>query len=190
MNQLLSNSYCNIKNIFIKNINLVRGNKILDLGCGWRGNFFAENSENYYGIDSNQRLIKRLKKSKTGTYTAMDARELKFESDYFDYVISVSVVHHLSQEDIAKILSEVRRVLKKGGKIIIADGVYPQNKWNIIGWLLRFLDRGRYVRTKFDLRSLLSVNLNIEKEYYFVDKIFAYSVFVLSFKSKTGKGYA
>ncbi len=182
MNELLSDSYRNIKKIILKNIPRDKGSKILDIGCGWRGNFCAIDPDCYYGADNDRRVIEALKKSATGSFFVMDAKGLRFDSEYFDYVISVSLLHHLPKDQLKDAMLEVKRVLKKEGKIIFADGVYPESKFNLAGWLIRFLDRGRYVTDRHSLRKLLSGYFYIEKEYYFVDKIFAYSLFVMSIK--------
>jgi len=182
MNRLLSNSYRNIKKIILENIDLEKRTKILDVGCGWRGNFCAIDPAQYYGADNDRRVIECLKKSATGFFSVMDTKELKFNSEYFDYVISVSLLHHLSDDELKDAMLEVKRVLKEGGKIIFADGVYPESKFNFAGWLIRFFDKGRYVRNRHRLRNLLSAYFHIEKEYYFVNKIFAYSLFVMSIK--------
>ena len=94
----------------------------------------------------------------------------------------MSFLHHLSQDELPQAMAEVKRVLKNRGKVIFADGVYPESKFNIAGWLIRFFDRGRYVRDRHSLRKLLSGYFHIEKEYYFVDKIFPYSLFEMSVK--------
>ena len=180
---LLKNSYNNTKNIIFKNACLVPGAKILDVGCGRRGNVYGIDPKAYTGIDSHFGGINRHKGDFTGRYYPMDAQKLSFDALFFDCVISVSLLHHLSAVELKNMMMEIKRVLKEDGKIIIADGVYPERKANILGWLIRFLDRGRYVRTKYELKSLLSRYFCIEKEYYFVDKIFAYSIFVMGCKN-------
>ena len=179
---MLSNSYKILKKIFQDHMKIRPDMRVLDVGCGWRGNFLALEPDSYYGIDSNLNLIERLQRSKTGAYSLMDAAALDFENEYFDYVMSVSLLHHLSCAELKKAVFEIKRVLKKEGKVIFADGVYPRSKLNFAGWLIRFFDRGRYVRGKEELSELLLEYFNIDKEYYFVDKIFAYSLFVMSFK--------
>ena len=179
---LLANSYEILKGIFLDNMEIRRDMKVLDIGCGWRGNFCNIDPGSYYGTDRDSKVIEPLITSNTGYFSAMDVKELKFDSEYFDYAISVSLLHHLSADELKDVVAEVKRVLKKGGKIIFADGVYPESKFNLAGWLIRFFDRGRYVRGRDSLRKLLSGYFFIEKEYYFTDKIFAYSLFVMSIK--------
>ena len=180
---LLNKSYETLRKIFLDHMKSSPDTRVLDVGCGWRGNFCGIDPNCYYGTDKNPMVIERLKHSGTGFFSVMDVKELKFESGYFDYVMGVSFLHHLSQDELPQAISELKRVLKKEGKVTFADGVYPQSKLNIAGWLILFFDRGRHVRDRHSLRRLLSGYFHIEKEYYFVDKIFAYSLFVMSFKN-------
>ena len=49
-----------------------------------------------------------------------EAKRLPYEDDIFDYVVAMSVLSLLStRERIRKVLGELRRVLKPGGKIIV-----------------------------------------------------------------------
>ncbi len=186
---LLDKSYTNLKKILLENMCLSRHVRVLDIGCGAKGNIYGIDPKAYVGIDNQGVLIKHLKESLSGEYHVMDTKELKFDSEYFDYVISVSLLHHLSADELKDAMLEVKRVLKKGGKIIFSDGVYPESKFNLAGWLIRFFDRGRHVRGKHSLRNLLSGYFHIEKEFYFVDRIFAYSVLVMRPKNKGEKIY-
>jgi len=182
MNKLLANSYRNIKEIILEAVNAVEGARVLDIGCGKRGNFCSIDPKFYYGMDKDAGVINYLNKEKNGSFFVMDSKELKFDSEYFDFVMNVSLLHHLSPKDMDDAVVGIKRVLKEKGKVIFCDGVYPQSKLNIAGWLIRFFDKGRYVRNKDDLRGLLLEYFRIDKEYYFVDKIFAYSLFVMSLK--------
>ncbi|MCG2712668.1 MAG: class I SAM-dependent methyltransferase [Candidatus Omnitrophica bacterium] len=179
---LLDKSYSNLKKILLENMCLSEGSRVLDIGCGVRGNVYGIDPKAYVGIDNQGIFIKHLKESQSGIYHVMEAGNLKFDDKCFDYIISVSLLHHLSAVELKDAMSEVKRVLKKEGKVIVADGVYPESKFNLAGWLIRFFDKGRYVRCKHSLRELLTGYFYIEKEYYLVDKIFAYSLFVMSIK--------
>lgn len=51
-----------------------------------------------------------------------DARDLPFEPNQFDVVISSWVIHHMSDpDDRARVLREIGRVLKPGGRAVIID---------------------------------------------------------------------
>jgi SAM-dependent methyltransferase len=56
----------------------------------------------------------------------MDATSLEFDSDTFDVGLMLDVVEHLHPPILEKVLQEVGRVLKPGGKLIIHT---VPNKW-------------------------------------------------------------
>jgi hypothetical protein len=49
-------------------------------------------------------------------------------------------------------ITEMKRVCKQNGRIIVIDAVYPKNP---LGFILFKIDRGRYRRKFKDLKSLL-----------------------------------
>ena len=113
--------------IFIKNLPLKR-QRVLDIGCG-SGHLLQLMSRYFkylYGIDNSEEMIKKAKKNlKKASFCCQDANFLPYPREYFDYVISHTAFHHLKKE---KALEEARRVLKKGGKLLIVDVAWEQNK--------------------------------------------------------------
>lgn len=182
MRSILSKSYHLLGKFYNEQMSFAEDLKVLDIGCGYRGNFTRIPANIYKGIDTNQKAIDYLRQTKNGEYRLMDALKLKFKDLYFDYIISTSFFHHLSDAQVKIISKQMKRVLKNNGKAIIADGVFPESKLNILGRLVRLLDRGRYVRHRKDFREVFLDDFNIEKERYFVEKIFAYCVLVMSKK--------
>ncbi len=176
---LLDKVYNILKKMYLENMDIRAQTRILDLGCGLRGNFMGIPAQAYIGIDVQEKIISKLKGRNDGKYEFMDAKKLAFEDNYFDYIISTSLFHHLSQAQCLLLCDQVKAKLKKEGLAIFADGVYPQSRWNIAGRLIRFFDRGRYVRGKESYKKIFLNNFRIEKEYYYVSNVFAYSVLVM-----------
>jgi ubiquinone/menaquinone biosynthesis C-methylase UbiE len=111
--------------------------KILEIGCGNCRNLipFEYNDFDCYGIDFSQEMLKcameygkkhelkiKLKQAK--------ATEIPFETNSFDYILFVSVLHHLNKEERAKSLREIKRVLKPNGRAIIS--VWNKMQWKFI----------------------------------------------------------
>lgn len=66
------------------------------------------------------------------------AEELPFEGNTFDVVTTSLALHHTN---VRKVLSEVRRVLKSGGKAAIGD-VTANNTWrSMAGFMFRLFDQ-------------------------------------------------
>ncbi len=91
---------------------------VLDLGCG--DGFFAQTVFGHLdtGIDMDEGEVSRA--VKRGTYDkamVVDATKMPFKNGSFNTVISNCVMEHIP--DIEKAISEVHRVLKPGGRLII-----------------------------------------------------------------------
>jgi SAM-dependent methyltransferase len=97
--------------------NLSAGQQVLDAGCGRQMKVCKElsNTARVVGIDLDSALETDNREAPFGIRG--DLSRLPFSSDYFDMVISRSVVEHL--EDPAQVFREFHRVLKPGGKIVI-----------------------------------------------------------------------
>jgi len=53
---------------------------------------------------------------------------LPYGDDSFDAVTSTLMLHHLTQDQRARALAEVRRVLRPGGRLVVADFAPPHNR--------------------------------------------------------------
>lgn len=109
---------------FIKRfINIKKGARILDLGCGL-GNltwYFKTVKAKVIGVDISPQSIAYAKaniKSANITFQVQSAHNLDFIDNYFDAVIGNGILHHL---DLKKALPEILRILKPGGRIFFTE---------------------------------------------------------------------
>jgi len=94
----------------------------LDLGCGdgYGAMFLASHVKKLTGIDVDKGLIAKAGEKYGGDnrfFMAYDGKKLPFDDDAFDAVISFQVIEHV--KDDRRFVSEARRVLKKGGVLIL-----------------------------------------------------------------------
>ncbi len=92
--------------------------KCLDLGCGWGNNLFFLKYEGYdcYGVDFSSTAIEHLKPDFGDKVYQGDAVELKYDNSAFDFVIDRASIQHNPKQDISRVIVEVHRVLKSGGR--------------------------------------------------------------------------
>jgi 2-polyprenyl-3-methyl-5-hydroxy-6-metoxy-1,4-benzoquinol methylase len=107
--------------------------KILDIGCsyGWFEKFVGEKAEKIIGIDLDEKDLENAKsevKLKNVKFEKGSALNLKkFKKDYFDIVIMFDVIEHIPKNSEDLVLKEIKRVLKKNGKLLIST---PANNFS------------------------------------------------------------
>lgn len=120
-----------------------RGKKVLEIGYGMGTDLrtFRENGAKVYGVDitpEHNRLARLNFKlhRETAELKLCDAANLPFPSGTFDIVYSNGVLHHTP--DTVRCLSEAYRVLKPGGRLILA--LYRKN--SAYHWIQMLLVNG------------------------------------------------
>ncbi len=104
----------------IKALQPKKGEKILDIGCGigFYANYIAKTGAKTYGIDMSSEYIKQAKKYAKFkiNFKVADANKLPFKNGFFDKVLMTEVLEHIP--DYKKALTQLCRVLRKGGKLL------------------------------------------------------------------------
>jgi tRNA (uracil-5-)-methyltransferase TRM9 len=147
--------------IKIKEENKEREIKFLDLGCG-NGKYlsFCEDYETY-AVDNSENLLKIVKErypkvniiNSDVTSIFNDNR-----SNYFDYIISIAVIHHLSDEKRRiNMINEMIKLLKKEGKGLISA-------WSIN------IDKEKYKKIDDKNNYLIPWQKKYERYYHLFEK--------------------
>jgi ubiquinone/menaquinone biosynthesis C-methylase UbiE len=121
-----------------------KNDKILDFGCG-SGAFTFKISKftsgEVIGIDIAKEFIRsanvffKPKNIRNLKFKLSNTKKLKFKDNYFNKILLVDVIHHLDK--IKPIILELKRILKKNGKII----VYEPNKLNPLIFLIHLIEK-------------------------------------------------
>ncbi len=139
---------------------------ILDNGCGT--GFMSQFLKGYevIGLDMSPEMIKLAKKRYSKVLLG-DAQNMPFGNSSFQIVINRGVLHHL--EDPEKGISEINRVLKKGGEAVFTEPIA-----SFVNLIPRTFLRGTKhfspLHKNFqekELIRIISSHLEIEKIYYF-----------------------
>lgn len=107
---------------------------ILEIGCGYGRllRILAKNSKNVIGIDFSKKMIEssreNLKNLKNVDVILMNADNLSFKDNSFDYVVCLDASFGNMPKIEQKSLNEMKRVCKKDGEIIIS--VFSENAKN------------------------------------------------------------
>lgn len=114
--------YTSLNNLILsllKREGLKKGDKILDAGCG-TGGMLLKLSKRYMaeGVDISAEALKFCARRKVRV-VAGSLDKLPFDKNTFDAVISLDVIYHKHVKDDFGAISELVRVLKPGGKLIL-----------------------------------------------------------------------
>jgi SAM-dependent methyltransferase len=100
------------------------GKRVLEVGCGnaYTLGKYAEHGAEVYGLDITEAAVGLSRQrfdyqGLKGDFRVGNAEELPYESDYFDCICSMGVLHHVPDPE--KAVSEIYRCLKPGGRLIV-----------------------------------------------------------------------
>ena len=110
--------------------------RVLDICCGTgdQAVFFAKTGAIVAGIDLSPQMIgTALKKQKKDNladiyFQAADAAKLPFLDPVFDVALISLALHEIESKKRDEVLSEMKRVVKKGGRLIFVDFSCPLPK--------------------------------------------------------------
>ena len=118
----------------INSMNIIHGDKVLDVGVGTGLSLpLYPNHCEVTGIDLSREMLKKAREKvnkQNLTHVSlreMDASNLEFDDDTFDHVIATFVISVVP--DPVKVISEMKRVCKKTGNIVIVNHFQSNNKF-------------------------------------------------------------
>ncbi len=119
--------------------------RVLDVGCGPGTNckYFA--SCDYTGLDINPQYIQYARRKYGRNFIVQDVCTFQAPAeDRYDFVLSNSLLHHLDDSAVHRILTQLAHLLLPSGCVHIIDLVLP-DKVGVPRWLAAN-DRGDYPR--------------------------------------------
>ncbi|WP_179944390.1 corrinoid protein-associated methyltransferase CpaM [Kosmotoga pacifica] len=125
-----------------------KGQRVLDLGCGTGALTLraAQKDAKVKGIDVNSQMLEIAQKrvSEANLTTNIELCEMGVvelgdeESESYDVVMNGLCFSELTEDELIYTLKEVKRLLKPGGFLLIADEVRPKSTLKrILNWLIR-----------------------------------------------------
>lgn len=117
-------------------VNLSEGQQLVDVGCG-TGTFLKMAAKRFpkarlVGVDASHDMLSEARKTLGKLPIELmyaDAAHLPFPDASCDFAVSVLTFHHLPHGVKIRAIQEISRVLKRGGKCVIADFGRAATKW-------------------------------------------------------------
>ncbi len=125
---------------FVNYYKLGPGSKVLDVGCA-KGFMLFDLKRQFpdievKGLDISNYAIDNAHPGIRQFLTVGDARNLDYEDDHFDLVISINTVHNLDIEDCKKSIKEISRVSKKNSFLTVDAFNNAEEKRRMYMWNL------------------------------------------------------
>jgi len=144
-----------------------RARRVLDVGCGPGTNTPSFGCCEYLGIDINPGYIADARRRYGRRFVVADVTEYSVASEgKFDFILVNSLLHHITDDGVRKLLSHLSSLLSADGHAHIVDILLPERR--SIPWMLARLDRGEFPRPIPALRRLVEESFDVvdSEEHY------------------------
>jgi ubiquinone/menaquinone biosynthesis C-methylase UbiE len=161
---VLENHFKAVRALIQLELRLGQGLRSLDLGCG--PGAFADlfDGDDYVGVDLNRRYIDHASRVHKGTFLCGDARRVDLPDARFDQVLIFGLLHHLPDDDVRAVLSEGRRLMVPGGRLLVIEDIPAVSPLNLIGHLIHHVENGEHIRPPDEYRRLYAGVGRLERE--------------------------
>jgi ubiquinone/menaquinone biosynthesis C-methylase UbiE len=137
--------------------------RVLEIGCsaGNISSIFCQFPDiEFTGIDIDPGAIdlakRRFRKCPNFNFSVTSVEELSRQGKEFDYVLFAAMLHHVSDEDGLRLLSDAVKCTARGGQLVICE---PEALKASDGWFLHFFyskfEQGNFLRFREDLIELV-----------------------------------
>lgn len=136
------------------------GHSLLEVGAG-TGNcrILMPDSTRYLWLDHDVQKLSGFRKKHPNELAVMgDGTQLCFKDKSVDYALCAAVLHHLNDAELALLLNELQRVVRR--RLIVLDPVDCQDR--TMSNLLWKYDRGSFPRTTQRIQTILERQFNLD----------------------------
>lgn len=131
---------------------------VLEFGSGVGTNSQVFHPSYYLGADCDGKRVSYASKLfPKYSFITIKGSLLPLQNNTVDYILIISVLHHIKTELIPDYLEEFRRVLKSSGAIIILEPYFIKRS-GLNYLLMKCFDRGKYIQAEGDYIGLFENN--------------------------------
>lgn len=143
---------------------------VLDIGCGFGEFAGVVFNQVEMGVDINSSELERALAGKKYKKVAWaDARKLPFKDKTYKTVVSVSVLEHIENAELA--VSEIYRVLKPGGIFVFSVPTTKMRDELIVPKILYFLGIKKWGDKYFDLHKRAFRHVNLKSSRWWMNSL-------------------
>jgi len=137
--------------------------RVLDVGCGPGTNAHHFRRCDYLGVDINPAYIRHAERRFGPRFRVADVTGLSAEAlgGNYDCVLLNSLLHHLSDPEVHRLLTHLETLLTPAGSVHILDLVLPPGR--SLARLLARLDRGAYPRPLAEWREIFAAHFSPQR---------------------------
>jgi len=131
----MEDHHSDITNQTLELMEIGRGDRILDLGCGtgWASRRMALRAGEVVGLDVADEMLHRARAASPGvgnvSYVWGSAEKIPFADGNFTKVLSVESFYYYADQ--GRALDELRRVMAPGGRLFILINLYKDNHYSL-----------------------------------------------------------
>lgn len=161
---ILENDFRAIRATIAREMDLGPAGRTLDLGCGPGAFSDLFEKGDYVGVDLNSRYIDHARRTRKGAFIVSDAKHVDLPDGRFNQVLIFGLLHHLPDGEVRGVLSECRRLLGPGGRVLVIEDIPSVSRVNLIGHLIHRVENGEFIRPVEDYRKLYAAAGRLERE--------------------------
>jgi len=128
--------------LICKKLNLKKGQRILDIGCGW-GSFAKYAAEKYrvkvVGITISKEQVKLAKKLCKGLPIEIRLQEYRDLNEKFDHIVSIGMFEHVGYKNYKTYMKIVSRNLKPNGLFLLHTIGRNTSVTTLVPWVNKYI---------------------------------------------------
>jgi len=127
---------------------------VLEFGCGVGTNSKMFRPHLYLGVDCDMKRVDYASRLfQEYNFATIDGPQIPLQDKAVDYVLIISVLHHIPTDLLADYLEEFRRLLKDDGTVVVMEPCFHERS-DFCNTLMSFFDKGKYIQYENGYLSL------------------------------------